>query len=285
MKQLPIALIPSKTFLFGEYAVLANAPAIVIATPPFFEINFGNNPSFNALSPAAKMLRQPQKLCLKNTTSKGLGKSSAECIVSWLQHAQKPEINQLLTEFYAANKTPASGADIKCQWYGYCTDTSANTSCSWPFPEIDIGIWATGEHVANHLAISEQTKIPEALINLANSCYQAWQTKNLQLLLTNLNAYQHCLIEQNLQIQSVQTMIQKIKENKHVLLAKGCGTMGADIILTLSNYSNRHIVQKSIAEIGLKQVFLGNYVVAGLKQQWQHCQHHLEYGSKNAERN
>ena len=273
MTQLPIALIPSKTFLFGEYAVLTNAPAIVLATPPFFEINYGSKPTWHKLSVANIIKDKAQELSINNKHNiKGLGRSGAECLASWLQANDfLPDINDLLTKI-KNTQLVMSGGDVLCQWYGQCLDYSKQESSAWPFPEIDIGIWSTGFCAANHTYISKDTTINPMLIEAANLCYSAWKEINSKELIDSINKYQSQLVNSGLQLFECQKIIKSLIAEPAILAAKGCGTMGADTILTLSEVSHRSQVYSLATNLGQTVVFHGNYVVPGLSAQWQHAQ-------------
>lgn len=273
MSQLPIALIPSKTFLFGEYAVLANAPAIVLATPPFFEVNYGSEPTWHELSIANIIKDKAQELSINNKHNiKGLGRSGAECLASWLQTNDfMPDINQLLTKI-KNTQLVMSGGDVLCQWHGQCLDYSKQESYEWPFPEIDIGIWSTGFCAANHTYISKDTKVNPMLIEAANLCYKAWNQRNSNELIKSINLYQSQLVNSGLQLLECQRIVKSLAYEPSILAVKGCGTMGADTILTLSEVSHRSQVYKIASNLGQKVVFHGNYVVPGLSAQWQHAQ-------------
>lgn len=282
MTQLPHVLIPSKTFLFGEYAVLENAPGIILATPPFFELQSGSSPAWHPESIANRMLGDlEQKFALSTVQDfKGLGKSGAECIASWLHSAKEPNINDLITCYKEALQHHASAADIKCMWLGNCTDFLTETSTEWPFINVDIGIWSTGIKIATHEHLATKPTICQAIKATAIECYKAWKLKDLASLVNLINKYQKTLSDSGLQINESQIMVSKIMKNNHVLACKASGALGGDIILTLSNKDCRNKIIEYVADLGLSKIFLGNYVVPGVYSQWEQMQQSISYKVK-----
>lgn len=286
MNQLPHALIPSKTFLFGEYAILADAPAVILATPPFFELISCNKSGWHEDSAAAKILANSEpKYTLGQSDFKGLGRSGAECIASWLHFAKQPNINELIDLFKQNINYSASGADIVCMWLGYCTDFTENSSKPWPFEGLDIGIWATKTQIATHTHLQTKPDVPAELIACAKNCYTAWKTEDKNKIIEGINEYQAALVEANLQLDSSSNLVTKILQVPEVLASKACGALGADIILTISQTDSRQSIIDSVSSIGLTKIFVGNYAVPGIAQQWSHLQQSLEYEEKNAKRN
>ena len=268
MMQLPHALIPSKTFLFGEYAVLAGAPAVLLATPPFFEVVSDEFETFHKSSIANKMLTEQQKLGIRGHKIKGLGRSSAEAIIA---DANK-DIDMKLNSYKRACddlRCIASGADLICQWFGECTVISnkQNVSEKWLFDDIDIGIWSTGKSLATQSHLLDVRKIPDKIIESANSCYHAWQGKDIESICANVKEFQQNLVDVGLQSNETTMLVEKISAFTGIILAKGCGAMGADIILTLSKKQDRNYITEIGKYIAIEQVFLNNFVVAGFSSQ------------------
>lgn len=282
MQKIPHALLPSKTFLFGEYAVLGGGDAIVLATPPFFEI-IDLEKKHHDKSIAFDMLNGAQTLSISDSHRfKGLGRSGAECTASWLESAKKESLSSLLKSFYLSKKNlnvTASGADIMCNYLGHCTNFREKSSSKWPFPEIDIGIFSTG---ISHHTHNSQLYANQNLVRQSEFCIKAWLQKDFSGLIESIKKYQLLMYESNVLLSEVKRVVEKLYMLDGVVLAKGCGALGADIILTLSCISKQSRLIDLTESLGLTKVFMGNYVVPGLKEQWQHCQNSLSIRGKNA---
>ena len=272
MSKLPYALIPSKTFLFGEYAVLAGGEAVVIATPPFFEITDKIEP-WHTKSIAHQNLTDQQTLSITAQHAfKGLGRSSAEFITSFLDSEGVGSINDILSKFHAANTAlnlRASGADVACQWLGFCTDFNKKRATVWPFHDIDIGVWITKLECKNHDIIKPSTGICLDLVKQSIVCSNAWAAQNLDNLIKAINDFTYCLQDQGLQAKVIADKTAQIKANTPAIMVKGCGGMGLDVILTLSEKACREQFVKRVAENGLELAYIGNSVVPGVESQMQ----------------
>ena len=280
--KLPHALIPAKTFLFGEYAILDNAPAVVLATPPFFEVVHEGYTKFHKNSIAAKMLYSNQRLGIRSDFSfKGIGRSSAEVLVAYVDSNSDIEITSLMKQYKShceLSGINASGADILCQWNGGCLQYSQNSyeSKQWPFKGYDIGIWSTGNQLATSAHLQEFRNVPDGLIVSANACWSAWRQNDINNLCSMLNEFQAELVAGNLQDPATTKLVEKISSIEAVDAAKGCGAMGTDTVLTISKSSSRDDLIEQSDSLKINNIFLNNFTTSGLKNQMPHFKNSIE---------
>lgn len=64
--------IPTKTFLLGEYAALADLGAILLTTPPCFELTLTETPGLDGIHPDSPAGRWWQEAGISNTAYIGM---------------------------------------------------------------------------------------------------------------------------------------------------------------------------------------------------------------------
>lgn len=217
---------PSKTFLLGEYAVLNGDAGIVLCTEPRFEWS------------EDKGFVDPHK------GLGGLGASSAKFAFDWWrEHAgEKDWINPLLVEYQRIHTTPGgilpSGYDVIAQITGHITYFSRNTTTletlHWPFEDLAYCLIRTGHKLATHEHLNQLTlKDTSTLTDIVNTAWQAMQTQNSAAFCECVNQYRQTLFAQGLVAEHTKRLLGSLNAQPFLKAAKGCGAMGADIILAL----------------------------------------------------
>ena len=140
--------IPGKTFLVGEYAVLAGGKALGLATQPYFTVT-SEAAIPHAESAAGLFLRGKKSRALHNPYSVGgFGQSTAEFIAAWFEQDQVNDLSIMFRAYrnlFAA--APPSGADLVIQMLGQVThfnpEIKKSKSSFWPFSDIGFDILST----------------------------------------------------------------------------------------------------------------------------------------------
>jgi mevalonate kinase len=253
---------PSKTFLTGEYAVLAGGPALVLNTAPRFRFHAVKDRSLGEAeisgipegSPAHVWLRQRQpllegwKIDFQDPHDKrgGFGASGAQFLfvhtfTTLLQSAgRSPQLNpaDIFNDYQVCSKGSGSGADILAQLKGGASRIDvkevSGEGGDWPYPELGFGIARTGSKLPTHLHL--QTLKRESLKELiapAADCARSFGVDSWRDFAAKVKNYEEALRGLGLQAQRTIELLAAYKSRPWCLAAKGCGAWGADTILIL----------------------------------------------------
>ncbi len=262
-------LIPAKTFLLGEYAAVAEASAIVLTTTPCFELSLTTEKGLCGIHP-----QSPAGLWWKQQNysdyglswqdpyggSGGLGASSAQFLGSYLASChlknQAPNLETMLQAYYQSAWTGTglrpSGYDVIAQSQQGCVYINKHQqiiqSFAWPFENLSFFLIHTGIKLATHHHLKE-TPLPKQidyLSKLVNEAKQAFEQINSEQLIHCINNYHEKLTELNLVAEHSAQLIKQFKENPEVAAVKGCGALGADILLIMTSRENAPILNKKL---------------------------------------
>lgn len=273
MDNTPAWKVPAKTFLVGEYAALMGAPAIVLTTAPCFEMILLDQgiSGIHPASPAGQFWQQNVREswgCRWHDPYGGiggLGASSAQFIAVYLAWAllkkQTPSRDELLSfyQHYARQPgaVPPSGYDICAQTMAGCVYLNRQQdmvkSYHWPFTSLDFILIHMGQKLATHdhlktvnlpskYAISELT----ALVEAAHSAFQVGSSEDL---ITAVNAYHQVLSRLSLVAGHTREWIDCLSSITEIKAMKGCGALGADILLVLVDSHHSAEVQCKIQNL------------------------------------
>lgn len=267
--------IPAKTFFLGEYAAIAGAPAIILTTKPCFEVTLTNEPGLQGIhrdSPAGQLWAQqghvdsgllwhdPYHGC------GGLGASSAQWLGAWYASNYLKKIQSTPDEMLDAYFQTAwqgtgvrpSGYDVLAQSLSGCVyihRRKAQSHCyTWPFQDLAFVVLHTGEKLAthHHLQSLNLTSEIEPLATLVESAKSAFESANRTRIIEAVNAYHQCLLKLNLVASHSLHQIIALQKNPDVLAIKGCGAMGADVLLLLVPQNRLAETCNQAALMGLK---------------------------------
>ena len=155
-----------------------------------------------------------------------------------------------------------SGADVVSQWMGqvclFINKPFKAQSISWPFNDLDFLIIRTGlqlqtwEHLKNISLkeLRELTELSQQAMNCANN-------QDAKGFVSSIEKYGLCLEKQNLVHKNTLILLNKIKKLKSILTAKGCGAMGAEVVVLFF-----HPQHKQQIESDLKNLFKHNPMIA-----------------------
>ena len=269
---------PSKTFLIGEYAVLEGAPAVLVNTKPrfCFEVKEGKNlkSSFHSDSPAGQWLEQHLQIQYDITSydphnsQGGFGFSSAQFNLVYLlgkvleggktlEAGQIPEVNllQMWTDYRSLDfkgHTP-SGADIISQWEGracvFSSDPFNVDSLDWPFKDLDFLLIRTGVKLNTweHLKEIKSSGFSE-MADIVKGAILGIKSKDAKEFILALNEYSACLEKKSLVHNNTSLLLNKLKEIKPIVTAKGCGAMGAEVVVVFFNPKDKSEVELALRE-------------------------------------
>jgi len=255
---------PSKTFLLGEYNVLTGGSAIIINTEPYFELHTTNQlpTGWQApLHPQSQTYqfihRYPDMLATyrmsfidPHQAKGGFGRSSAEFLMAYAfrQFACNQNtwsIEDALRSYRACTKTcntyQPSGADLIAQYHGQVTiiSTSGHQALAWPFAEQSkLCLLRTHYKEPTHQHLTELHSIPKtALQPIVARGISALQHHDLKQLIQAVNDYQHILTTLQLTHQATLELIHALRQQTDSWAIKGCGALGADVLLIILDHA------------------------------------------------
>lgn len=269
--------VPGKTFLFGEYAVLKGGPAVVLATAPEFSLSLSEEVEatlFHPNSPTGRLLAgypvaadRPQFSFHNPYGAGGFGASSAEFILvlRYLQSAglcakfsDNGQIQELLDLYFSLedSKKRSSGSDLILQWTGCSVYLERRIdrieSVSWPFSDVSFSIFSTGIKVPTHehLEALNESSLDELVLH-SEYLRDAFFGKDFSRFQSLWLKWREILQRKGLALEKNSRTIQALEEIPQVL-ARGCGAMGADVILALHPAEIAQQVRQKGEELGLR---------------------------------
>ena len=272
---------PSKTFLTGEYAVLEEAPAVLINTNPRFCFSVTNNDDntvntqqpFHKDSPAGQYLKNHPHINKQYNISctdphdhqGGFGLSSAEFNMAYLlnHNLKLSKDKTFLFKIWKTYKsisfkgvTP-SGADLISQWVGkicvFHPKPFHVQSFDWPFSDLDFLILRTNLHLQTWKHLQNLTKsIYPDLIPIAEKAVECITNSNKNGFLEAIKKYSFYLNKNNLIHENTNVFLKNIQQIKEIITAKGCGAMGAESILLFFHTKDKNKVFKELVENAAK---------------------------------
>ncbi|HEV2614086.1 MAG TPA: hypothetical protein VGV92_05200 [Gammaproteobacteria bacterium] len=245
-------LCPSKTFLIGEYAVLSGGPAILLATPPYFSWdNEGFYDPYDGLG--------------------GFGASGAEFVIA----AKRQGVVDAwkLLDSYKKKSLAGSGADVVCQWTGGMTYFYAREKIieriNWPFENLVIGLIHTGYKIKTHEHLEKLSQNNfSGLEKIVLDCLGSVQRKDQRLFLEAINNYYLELDKLGLVADTTKVLLNKLKTNTPniILASKGCGAMGADVVLVMIEKKNKDTLEAFCKTENLNLTYCDNQFAEGVRQ-------------------
>lgn len=251
-------LIPAKTFLLGEYAALAGDSALILNTLPGFSLTLTDKPGLQGIhpdSPAGVWWRQQRHtfgLIWEDPYQGlgGLGASSAQFVGVYkasMQLSGTSFIRENLLDAYYESAWQGvgirpSGYDVLAQSFEQgCVVINRNQNIlqpfSWPFKDLGVLLLHTGFKLATHEHL-QKAALPQNIKELARCSdwgRRAFEGNNPAEFIRAVHAFQLELIEAKLVAYETLLALKTFSDDPDILAAKGCGAMGADIILLLMN--------------------------------------------------
>ncbi len=253
-------LIPSKTFLFGEYGVLFGGPCFVLAHSPFFEtLSVSKNKEsqdsdldkvkVHKLSPAGKILLEnnlENSLSLKDPHNfkGGFGRSTAEFVAA-LEETQKSfstkEAYDKYMSFFKEDKVKPSGADLIVQLEkrsAYFTKNPFSYEVfDWPFKEVLLLLCHTNNKVETHDHLNKELQDLDFkdLIEISRKALKNLLEKDLKAFVLSLGHFSTEQERLGLLHENTAHVVRELNKREEVLISRGCGALGADVVAILIN--------------------------------------------------
>jgi len=287
--------VPSKTFILGEYVVLQEGPAIVLTTSPRFRLiaekqtqNKINVDGIHLESPAGKLIQHNanffQRYHITFIDSHqglgGFGASSAQFVMAaaFKEYANGKTIDdlELLKKYkqfaWDGEGMPPSGVDLIAQLHGgvcfYHKLKNQLKIFSWPFIDLEYCLIHTGNKLATHLHLKQLSQLNTAdFEDIVQMGLMSFEQKNSLNFIAAIRNYANLLQEKNLVADETQKIIKTISVNPDILAVKGCGALGADVILVIFNIKTRDQTLSWLKENKLNIINYGNQVANGLEVQ------------------
>lgn len=258
--------VPGKTFLAGEYLALQGGPTLIFLSEPRFELKVqkgqGGLGSIHPESPAGIFVRRHSDIFSSYDLDfvdpylgrGGFGASTAQFLGAyafWLK-TQNPEIDveselkwqDLLEAYYRCawkgeGQRP-SGADVVGQFAGHLTvfekRSESLSTFSWPFSDLDFYLLHTGNKVATHEHLKNLPAFDASELNASfASIRQSLQVHDSSAFVAGVTSYGAALKKLNFTCAETLLLLNDILTVPNVRTAKGCGALGADVILVILN--------------------------------------------------
>jgi mevalonate kinase len=252
--------IPAKTFLVGEYVAPTGGPALILTTTPVFTVSTTDTPGFSGVHPDSPAGRFWQAKGLNSGLIwqdpyhglGGLGASSAQFLGAYMAAMQANELlvdaDELLASYlqYSASGlgVAPSGYDVLAQAAQQCVfihkQRAMREVYSWAFKDLAFILLHTGQKLATHTHLAE-LQMPinvSALATIVLEACEAMCIRNATGLIDAVNAYHHALLALNLVAEHSMQLIELLSKQPDILALKGCGAMGADVLLLLTRPAN-----------------------------------------------
>ncbi len=264
--------IPSKTFLMGEYTVLNDGSALVLAHEPFFIVkNKIPKKTLHPESPAGKFLKQKSKeqnfsFFDPHKQSGGFGSSTAEYLAAYKSVFPDASIDEILKTYFKnfeEVKIKPSGADLCVQSYykkgvlEYKKKPLDHSLYDWPFKDLDILIFKTKDKIKTHSHLDVvYLKNLRTLGVIAKKAIDFFKVGDSLGFLNSVDLFTKEQAMQRLLHKNTIRLIYEVNQIKGVHTSRGCGAMGADVLTVfVKPYLKEYVCEQVLSKgLGLKVV-------------------------------
>ncbi len=260
-------LVPSKTFMVGEYLALKGGPAALVLTKPSFSIDASKTLHPDCM--AARFWKEKTKsICNWGLNDPyagkgGLGASSAEFLIAYhrifggfdnLEHVHQTYLD--FSEKKAKNKP--SGYDVLAQTTQECAIVESNplklASLSWSFSELAFILIHTGKKLKTHEHLQQGLEVSnwKMMAQTTEQTIYGLEYRDADAFVKGLQGFSSCLSDAGLVAEHTKHLLSACQE-KSILAAKGCGAFGADVLFL--------VVEKEYKEQLLEKLYRQSYDV------------------------
>ena len=283
---------PAKTFIIGEYSVLAGGPAVVLNTSPRFVCRIQKNSALGKLnlaenSPAGQWVKKhPQDFQSVQLDwindyegQGGLGFSSAQFNILYaysfiLREGHIDQITpQEIWRSYRSLKFDGfipSGADIITQWVGGVTVFEQSPlsieTLTASLPDLDCLVLRTGDYFETHKYL-KNFKLGDVsdLKKIAELAVSAMKQKEETAFISAINDYRTVLKRKNYITAKSEEILNRLEKIKAIKALKACGAMGAETLIIFYHRQDAEEVKKETSF--LKTVATGEQITYGVSFQ------------------
>lgn len=288
--------VPGKTFLAGEYLALQGGPTLVFLSEPRFELQVqkgkGGLGVIHPESPAGLFVRKYPEIFSQYDLEffdpyqgrGGFGASTAQFlgVYAFKLKVVNPEINletdlqwqDLLEAYYAhawkGQGQRPSGADLVGQYAGQLTvfekRSESLATLQWPFTDLDFYLLHTGNKVATHehlknLPAFDASDLQTSFMKIRESL----QEKSSSGFVEGITAYGAALKKLNFTCAETLSLLGEILNIPHVQTAKGCGALGADVVLALTSKNSGAALKQYCEKNHLSIISSSDQIASGLQ--------------------
>lgn len=288
--------IPGKTFLAGEYLVLQEGPALVFLSEPRFELEadkgHGNVLGIHPDSPAGLFIQSHKeyfagwdlKFHDSYQSKGGFGASTAQFLgvySLWLyQEAPQQDMEKildfrhLLEEYYKVawngEGFRPSGVDLVGQLKGSLTFVDKRQGViavkAWPFSNLEFFIVHTGNKVATHEHLKTLKPFDSSgLLKAFNSIRLSMDKMDEGLFISGINGYAQELADLQLTCAPTSKLLEEVQGLEGVVAAKGCGALGADVIMVVTLKGHHLALSEYLEHRGLSVLASSSDIASGLQ--------------------
>jgi mevalonate kinase len=190
-----------------------------------------------------------------------VAKSVEDRAIPNLNHDLVDEIFALYLELSEPEAAP-SGADLVAQILGGITDVSTkgegvgSRKRPWPFLDLGFLIFRTGQKVETHQHLKTlQAKTLPAIGDMAlayGPVREAFLARESENFCKGINGYQDVLARSGFVAERTREILTELRTHPYVKAAKGCGAMGADTVLVVTEYDHMaDVLQSTVENLGL----------------------------------
>lgn len=288
--------VPGKTFLAGEYLALHGGPALVFLSQPYFktfaDAGSGQLQGIHSQSPAGLFVAQHREFFAQYNILfedpyqglGGLGASTAQFLgvySLWLYRQNEHQDMESLFDYKHLLKTyqdiawsgegiAPSGADLIGQLKGSFTifDKSQGliSVSSWPFADLQFALIRTGNKVATHEHLQKLGEFDSS--GLAKSFDQirgAFSNQDSAQFVTGIKSYAKELQRLGFVCDQTRNLLSEISQVPGVTAVKGCGALGADIVLAICQRGSLSEVESFCQRKNLQLVSTEKKSASGLQ--------------------
>lgn len=262
--------VPGKVFLGGEYLALSGGTTLLAGIEPRFrmyveESNLEEKNPFHENSPAGKLWLKYQKQLAGYQTrfvdafqgQGGFGGSTAEFILLYaflnLKKSKSPDaqtdidVHSLLNEYRtlsATNGFTPSGSDLIAQVRGGITLFSREQgkiqNYAWLFTDLGFFVAKTNTKLKTHEHLATLKKFDHTALSLAMSDVQnSLETYQSENFISALNSFALQLEKLGFVCQETRDLLSQL-DHPAICVKKGCGAMGADVVLVIYKKCNNN---------------------------------------------
>jgi mevalonate kinase len=256
--------VPGKSFLAGEYLALKGGASLIFSSTPRFElvarVGSGRVEGIHPESPAGKLIHADPTFFSKQDLMfldphegrGGWGASTAQFLATFvlnewresceLETLKALSISRLLESYWQhawdGKGYRPSGADLVAQYKGSLSLFERRTGLvgiyGWTFSDIDFALIPTGRKLATHEHLKVLADFNAEPLEWAMKTLQsALQSGNSQEFVAGIQANAKALTDLGFTTPHAQVLCQQMMEKPGVLAAKGCGALGADVVLVV----------------------------------------------------
>lgn len=277
---IPLRLsVPSKSFFLGEYLALTGGWSLLAATLPRFGLRVvegsGAVRGVASGSPAGRFIaahsdvfsRTDIEFVDPHSGTGGWGASAAQFLMCYAARQRMREnaadagamdiaVDRMLADFlevaWDGRGIAPSGADVVAQLEGGVVEFSKATGVvrkhTWPFDDLEFYFVPTGNKVATHEHLRNLRSIDVSVLSdCANTACEALRSRNSEQFIAAMRGYATELERQSLVHPATYSLLRRIDALPGVLARKGCGALGADVVVAIVRADSSRAFASAIA--------------------------------------